>query len=296
MSVEKTPQDILELAQQQIAQRKQHEAHVMLTDDEARFERERSWRSFFIGALVVLLLALLFTPGMPVDEKMYAVVHGVCAQQHNVLLGGLQLPMCARNTGIYAGVTITALFLFLRGRERAGKLPPLSITVALVAFVLILAVDGFNSMFKDLSLPYLYEPRNEVRTLTGLAMGVSVGTLVLFIINIALRRDVNEQEPIIKSWWELLAMLGLSFLLLVAIYGNISWLYWPIAAIAWIGITGQLYVVHLLLVATLMGYDGKITRLRQLARPATVALFTTLVMLFALAGLRFWLELQGLVI
>lgn len=296
MSAEKTPQEVMELAQQRMAARRYAEAQAAISDDEARFAGERPWRMFFAGALIVLLLALLFAPGMSIDSKMYAVVHGVCAQQHNVLLGGLQLPMCARNTGIYAGVAITVLFLLLRGRERAGKLPPLPILVVLGAFVAILALDGFNSMFKDLGQWYLYEPRNDLRTLTGLGMGVALGTLVLFIMNIALRRDVDDQQPVLQSWWELGALLGITFLVLAAMYGNIGWMYWPIAAVAWIGITGQLYAVHLLLVATLMGYDGKITRLRQLARPATIALATTLLMLLGLSVVRFWLELQGLVV
>lgn len=296
MSAEKSPQEILELAQRRIAERNEQQVDIAVTLDEKRFGQERPWRMFFGGALIALLLALLFLPGASVDRKMYAVVHGVCAQQHNVQLGGLELPMCARNTGIYMSVTITMVFLWLRGRERAGKLPPLMIGLVLIAFVAIMAFDGFNSMFKDLNANYLYEPQNIVRTLTGIGMGIAMGTLVMFILNIALRRDIDDQMPILGSWWELGALLLICFLFLAAIYGNISWLYWPIAAVAWIGITGMLYAVNLLVVSIAMGYDNKINDLRQLARPGTIALFTTLLMLLGLAGLRFWLEAQGMVV
>jgi uncharacterized membrane protein len=224
------------------------------------------------------------------------VVHGVCAQQHNIFLGELQFPMCARNTGIYASVTITMLFLWLVGRSRAGRVPPAPIMAALVAFVLIMAVDGFNSMFVDLGLPYLYEPRNDLRTLTGLGMGVALGSTLLLILNLALRRNVDDTLPVLGRWWELGAVLALDFLVLAALYGNLAWMYWPLAAIAWLGITGVLYAVNLLMVALVMGYDGQVTGLRQLARPATIALGTTLVMLLAFSAARFWLEAQGVMI
>jgi hypothetical protein len=45
-----------------------------------------------------------------------------------------------------------------------------------------------------------------------------------------------------------------------------------------------------------MGYEGRVTHPAQLAKPATIALVPTLIMLAALSGLRFWLEAQGLII
>ena len=244
----------------------------------------------------MLLAALLFAPGLSVDQKMYAVVHGVCAQQHNITLGGLQLPMCARNTGVYASVTITLLFLLFRGRSRAGHIPPISVTVTLIGFVLAMAVDGFNSAFLDMGLPHLYTPRNDLRTLTGLGMGVALAVFMLLIMNVALRKNVDDNQPVLSGWGELGAVLLLNFGVLVALYGNLSWLYWPIAIIAWVGITGQLYIVNILMVALLMGYEGKVTDWRQLARPGTIALGTTLLMLFALAAGRFWMEAHGMVV
>lgn len=58
----------------------------------------------------------------------------------------------------------------------------------------------------------------------------------------------------------------------------------------------MLYSVNLLLTALFMRYEGTVTRVTQLARPATVALLFTLVELGALSAARFWLEGQGLVV
>lgn len=285
---ERTSEEILELARQEIAERK-----VRLQDD--RIGREQPWRYAFVGLVVSIILGLLAWPGVPLHWKMYAVVHGVCAQIHNVSMGGLQLPLCARNTGIYSGFLLTMLSLLLLGRRRAAKLPPWPITIALIGFVVILGVDGFNSLFLDLAWPHLYQPRNELRTLTGLGGGIALAVLMLLILNLSLRRDADTEQRIICSWLELGGLLILNFLVLAAIYGNITIMFWPIAILAWLGITGVLYCINMLMTALFMRYEGTVTRAVQLSRPATVALVLTLLELGALSLLRFWLEGQGMV-
>lgn len=293
---EKTPDEVLELARRQIATRREAEQHQQMQTQQTQTRRERPWRYIFLGVMGTLLLALLFTPGLPLQWKMYAVVHGVCAQQHNIFIGELQVPICARNSGIYISFLITMIYFWVIGRGRAGRIPPWPIAAVLVAFVVVMGIDGFNSLFLDLGLPYLYTPRNELRTLTGMGMGVGVATVMLLILNTTLRQNVDDQQPLLKSWRELGGVLLLDFLILVALYGNLELLYWPLAFLSFTGIISVLYLVSLLLVSLFMGYEGRVTHPAQLAKPATIALLPTLLMLAALSGLRFWLEAQGLII
>jgi uncharacterized membrane protein len=286
---ERTSDEILEMARKEIATRKTQAA-------EQRTGRESAWRYAFCGLLGALLLGLIAWPGVPLDRKMYAVVHGVCAQIHNVQVGGLDLPLCARNTGIYSSYFVTSLYLLALGRRRAAKLPPWPITIALILFVVIMAVDGLNSMFVDMFLPHLYTPQNWLRTLTGIGMGTAIAVLLLLILNISLRRDYDNQQRIIGNWLELGGALLINGLVVLAIYGNVELLYWPIAIVAWLGITGVLYCVNLLLTALFMRYEGTVTRVAQLAKPATVAIALTLIELGALSAARFWLEAQGLIV
>ncbi|GAB4211598.1 MAG: DUF2085 domain-containing protein [Roseiflexaceae bacterium] len=279
--------DIVEMARRRITER---DEQVI----EARGTRELSWRYAFLGLLAVLLLALLFWPGLPLEQKLYAVGHGICAQEHSVSLAGLRLPICARNTGIYASFLITSIYLLALGRNRAARIPPLPISIALLLFVAVMAVDGFNSLFNDMLLPHLYPPRNELRTLTGIGMGVSVAVLIFLMLNNSLWRDSDPRQPIIKSWWELGGALLLCGLVLVGLYGNIGLMYWPIAIVSSLGIVGVLYCVNLLIVSLATGYENSVTRVAQLARPATLALLVTIVEVGALSGLRFWLERNGL--
>jgi uncharacterized membrane protein len=285
---EKTPDDVIRLAHEQIAARRNDATH-------GRAQRETPWRWLFLSAFGVLMVALLFSPGAPLEWKMYAVVHGVCAQQHNIFLGNLQFPLCARNSGIYMSFMLTLLYLFTIGRGRAGRVPPWPISVTLLLFVAIMAVDGFNSFFVDIGLPYLYTPMNWLRTLTGMGMGVAIAVLLLIVFNLTLRRDVEDRTPVLRNFVELGGILLVNLLALAAIYGNLSITFWPLAFLAFFGITGVLYVVCLMLTSLFMGYEGSITSLRQLARPATVALIPTLILLLTMSWGRFWLEAQGLI-
>lgn len=289
-----SPDEILRLARQQIAERKAQAEPEAPAAGPAR--RERPWRWLFGGAFGALLLALLFFPGAPLEWKMYAVVHGVCAQQHNIFLGDLQFPLCARNSGIYLSFLLTLIYLYAIGRGRAGRIPPWPITVLLLVFTAAMAVDGFNSLLLDIGQPNLYTPQNWLRTLTGMGMGVGVAVMLHLVLNLTLRKDVDQQQRALRSWWELAGILAIDLLALAAIYGNLWLMFWPLAFLAFFGITGVLYLVSLLLTSLFMGYEGKVTRLRQLALPATVALIPTLIILASMSWLRFWLEGQGLIL
>ncbi len=282
-----SPDEVIRIAQQRIGERQAAGARVEVRS-------ERPWRWFFVALAAVLLAALFFWPGAPLEWKMYAVVHGVCAQQHNIFLGNLQFPLCARNSGIYLSFMLTMLFIYAIGRGRAGGLPPWSIVATLLLFVALMAVDGFNSLFVDLGRPHLYTPDNFLRTLTGMGMGMFIAVLLHIILVKTLRRDVDDGQAVLRNWWELMGIIAVNLLALGAIYGNLSVMFWPLAFLAFFGIIGVLYLVALLLTSLVMGYEGSVTHLRQLARPAVVAVIPTLLILGSMSWLRFWLEGLGL--
>jgi uncharacterized membrane protein len=286
---DETTEEVLRLAREQISAKRR-------TLDPIRLRREHPWVPIFLGAIAILLLALLLTPGTPLEYKLYAVVHGVCAQQHNIVVGRLQFPLCARNTGIYLSFLLTFGYMYVIGRGRSGRIPPWSISIALLAFVAIMAVDGFNSLFLDIGSPYLYEPQNWLRTLTGMGFGIALAVMLHLVLNQTLRNNVDDQQPALRNWVELGGIMLVDLLALAAIYGNLELTYWPLAFLAYFGITGVLYLVMLLLVSLILGYEGRVSRVSQLARPATIAILPTLIILGAFSALRFWLEGLGLII
>lgn len=275
---QQSPEEILKLARERIAER-----HA-----EERRERDRGWQLAFWALLGTLLGTLLLAPG-ELSFKLYAVVHGLIAQLHNVFLAGQQLPVCARNIGIYGSFLLTTGYLWWRGRRRAGAWPTRSLTITLLLFAAFMTFDGFNSLFGDLGWPQLYSPRNWLRTASGLLFGIGLTCAILLVWNRVLHAEIDRSMPII-SWPDLGAIVLLNSLLFLLVYSDIGWLYWPLAWFVVLGIFGELYMVNVLVIATILGYRKSVRRLSELARPATLALLSTTVIVGGLALWRFSLQ------
>src|SRR5262249_60776134 len=97
---------------------------------------------------------------------------------HSFWIGGEQLPLCARNPGIYRGFASTIGLLIVPGRIRASRLPAPGVATLLGLAVLFMAVDVFNSLFLDLRLPHLYQPHNLLRLGSGLGTGGAVAAVL----------------------------------------------------------------------------------------------------------------------
>lgn len=88
-------------------------------------------------------------------------------------MGGLQLPVCARDTGTYIGfMAVLILFVGLQ-RYRSPKLPDRAIIAVAVIGMAFYAFDGLSSYlgFRDTT--------NDIRLLSGLAFGSGVSMLLL---------------------------------------------------------------------------------------------------------------------
>lgn len=288
-----TPEEILDLARQHINQRSEAERVHYAQAYQEVLDESLPWRYAFVTIVLVLLLGLILAPGMSLDQKMYAALHGLCSQQHNIILGGLEFPICARCSGIYISTLLTLGYFVVIGRGLAARVAPLPILGVLIAFVLIMATDGFHSMAVELGIWKLYEPRNDVRTLTGIGVGIGIAVLLLIMVNTVLRNNADEEMAVFQNWRELAGAVALNMLLMVAIYGNLDFMAWPLAILAFSGMVGVIFIVNVILVSLFLGYDGSVSRLQQLAKPATIAIIPTLLLIGGTAIFRYWLEAQG---
>ncbi len=244
----------------------------------------------FFGLLAATTLAFTAAP-WPAAAKFRAVVHGLCAQRpsHSYALGGIDLPFDARMAGIYGGALVCLLFLLARGRGRAVRLPAPTILAALGLFVALLGADGINSTLQDFGLPYLYGPRNDVRLLTGLLMGVTLGVALAYMVNLTLWSRFSA-APLLAGWREfaaLLALCGGAFLLIASGWG---WLYLPLALALVGGATLVVLILALTTLTLLRGQENRAERLRDVAGPASIALLIGYVVMAAIALGRWYLE------
>lgn len=208
-------------------------------------------RGLLIPLSALLPGVMLFTwlrfapPGLA--GKLWAIGYSVCHQiaSHSYIVGGVQLPLCARCTGLFLGAWITLTFLATRSRKCA--FPKAKYRWMLLVILLAYAADGLNSaLFEIAPSLSLYPPSNLLRLTTGVLMGIALGVLLTSLWNQILWKDGLDVPALnsIREWFILLAAGG-SIVLMV----NLGWnsLYYPLALLSTAGVVILLSAVYTLL-------------------------------------------------
>jgi uncharacterized membrane protein len=245
------------------------------------------------GALIVLAAVLVFWPGATLLDRLRALDGGICAQlpTHSFYPGGERLPLCARNTGIYLGFAITTIILFIAGRGRAMNLPRWPVALVLLACVVVLGVDGFNSLFLDLHLPHLYQPHNLIRLTTGLFTGMAMASFLLPVTNSILWKDLNEQRSM-ASWWQVLQIVPILAICFLAVGTQAALFLYPVAILSSLGVMTALSLINLTLMVAISGKICTFQRPRQVFPFVSLAYVLATGELMGLFFLSHWLLQQ----
>ena len=237
----------------------------------------------FLGALA----ALAWLPGATLIERLRALDAGICAQNpgHSFFPAGQQLPLCARNTGIYGGFAATFLTLLGTGRMRASSFPSRTVALILGLAVLLMAVDGFNSLFLDLGLPHPYQPHNLLRLATGLGTGVAMCAFIVPVANALIWKREDERSSF-GSPRALALMVPVLLLVFLAVGSQVALLLYPIALLSTGGLVMALSLVNLAFLLGVSGKVGRISTWRQLVPVFALALALALAELVALSLLK----------
>lgn len=114
------------------------------------------------------------------DALFRIVGYGLCHQlpERSFAAGGYQLPVCARDTGIYVGFALSLLMIALveRGR-RPSEAPRARWLFVGGVFLAAMAFDGVTSYAG------LRETSNDIRLITGLLAGYALPLLVAPMLN-----------------------------------------------------------------------------------------------------------------
>lgn len=242
------------------------------------------------AAYVVALAALAFFPGGTLLDRLRMLDGGVCAQlpTHSFFFGGQQLPLCARCTGIYTGFACTTVVLWATGRLRSAQLPGKWAALVLGLCVLVLAEDGFNSLFLDLGLPHLYQPHNLLRLATGLGTGTAMAAFLIPVANTLVWKseDVRPSFASLRQLALMLPVLLLAFLAIGTIGSRAAFLLYPIAIFSGTGLVLALALVNVVLLLGISSRAGRFAKWRQFFPLLTVAVVCAVIELVALFALK----------
>ena len=243
-------------------------------------------RPLALGPYAFLLLLIPF--GVPLLAALRVLDSGICAQlpTHMLAPGGVTLPLCARNTGIYSGAALAFGILRARGRQQAMLPPSASLIAGLIALIALMGLDGLNSMATDLALPHLYAPSNALRLASGLGAGMALVLLLSPVIARA-RFGAADRRPPLERPSDLLPFLGAALAAYGIIWSTATWTLYPIALLSNAGLFGVLVGINRIALHALRGLSGVASQPSSINRAAPAVLMLVAVSELALlAGMR----------
>ena len=129
------------------------------------------------------------------DLVGYAICHRI--PERSFIVGGMQLPLCARCSGTYLGALTAFVAMFLMGRRRAASLPSAPVLAVLALFVVVMGFDGVNSYLTLFpGAPHLYEPQNWLRLTTGTLEGIALAGVVLPVFNQTMWANATGEQSL----------------------------------------------------------------------------------------------------
>jgi len=228
------------------------------------------------------------------DAIGYAVCHRISERSFHI--GNLQLPLCARCSGMYLGAVTGLVFQSIIGWKRL-KIPHWSIITLLVVFVVAFGIDGSNSylyLLKQVSpgilsnIPNLYVPNNSLRLLTGSGMGLGMAVMLFPAFNQTIWAK-GEEKPAISGWKTFGLLLGIQVVLDLLVLTDSPIVLYPLAIISTLGVWLLLTLVYCMVWVMIMGQDNEFMNLRQLWLPLLAGLTIAMIQTAAVDALRFWL-------
>jgi len=216
------------------------------------------------------------------ERWMMALGFGLCHQlpERSFFGGGVQVPVCARDTGIYVGFALGLIALRLIDRRRRSSEPPPAFAVAaLVAMLALMALDGVTSYAG------LRQTTNEIRLFTGLGAGLAIAGLTYPMLNGQLWRQPGSSRAL-----GTVGQLALYVAALPVSYALTSWMFPYLGLVYPLLVTVAILVtftaVNLVIVCLLPAFERRFERLREAWLPVLLAVGLSLVELWLAAVIR----------
>jgi uncharacterized membrane protein len=202
---------------------------------------------------------------------LQAILHwmgyGLCHQlpERSFFGGGVQVPVCARDTGIYFGVLLSlAIISVVHRGSRPRGLPTRVGWVAIALMVGAMGLDGGTEYAG------LRGTTNELRLITGLLAGFAIGAIIAPMINDELWRT-GSHERVLDTPWRLALWLTAVPIAYAVIFWGLPLLGIAYPILVAFAIVGTLTSVNLVMVCMLPPFERRADGLRQALPPIAVA-------------------------
>jgi uncharacterized membrane protein len=151
-------------------------------------------------------------------EILHFFGKAICHQikERSLLVSGVTLSVCARDTGIYLGIFSTLVYLILFKRNTKLTIPSTKVSFFLLLFMVPMMVDGIGSY------SHLFESNSIQRLVTGIGFGY---VLPYFLYPLLSAKALeHNSEPVVKHRNDItMPMLLCSILGVLVYWGKFSY-------------------------------------------------------------------------
>ncbi|MFW6068828.1 MAG: DUF2085 domain-containing protein [Chloroflexota bacterium] len=219
------------------------------------------------------------------DYAGYTVCHRLTA--HSFTFAGRQMPLCARCTGMYLGISLVFSVLLLAGRWRWSDLPSLPVLLVFGVLLALMGVDGLNSFSHFIpDAPHLYEPRNWLRLSTGMGVGLGMGSVAFPALAQTLWQRQVRRAPI-ANWRELLGLFLLALVVILLVVSNQPALLYVLSIVSAAGVVVILTALNTVMLLLILRREGRVQSWSQALLPLFIGLCLALLQIGLISYLRY---------
>lgn len=248
------------------------------------------WQAMVIFTFLLTIFAWIFNTPPGILGKADAIGYAVCHRidLRSFFIGELQMPLCARCSGMYLGAIVGLLFQWSAGKRRIG-IPSWKVILPISIFILLFAVDGINSFYNLISQNTgLYPPNNILRLLSGTGMGLAIAVALVPAFNSTIWKMVDPR-PALLNVRQFLFMALIAFGVSVLILSEIPVIMYPLALASVAGVVILLTLVYTMVLVMFFKSENQFQQLRQTVLFVLGGLTIALIQIGILDFIRYYL-------